>query len=451
VINKLVVIRDNIRMIRDKQIANLIKKEAARQRDGLNLIASENYASSEVLKALGSVLNNKYAEGYPGKRYYGGNQFIDQIENLAIERAKKLFLPKSQWKNWQVNVQPYSGSPANLAVYFALLEQARTNADIDANLRRKLPRESALSPRESADIFGMALSHGGHLTHGHHINLSGKIFKVAQYGVDSKTHLLNYSEIEKLAKKEKPKIIVCGATAYPRKIDFAAFAKIAKKVGAILMADIAHIAGLVAAGYHQSPFPYCDIVTTTTHKTLRGPRSAIIFAKNQYAEKINKMVFPGMQGGPHEHTIAAVAICLAEALRPSFKKYIRQVIINARVLAQTLKENGLNLITNGTDNHLILVDLRNTGLNGKEAEKLLEEIGIYVNRNSIPFDPNPPFNPSGIRLGTPALTTRGMKEKEMKIIGKIISQILTNPNNPQVKKETKQTIKNLVKKFPLFY
>jgi len=409
----------------DPKIASLIQKEINRQKNGLVLIASENFASPAVLEALGSPLNNKYSEGYPGKRYYGGNQFIDQIENLAISRAKKLFLPKNQWSKWSVNVQPYSGSPANLAVYLALLQ-----------------------PGEK--IMGMSLSDGGHLTHGHKVSLSGKLFTAIQYGVDSKTHLLNYQEIEKLALREKPKLIICGYTAYPRKIDFQKFGQIAKKSKAILMADIAHIAGLIAAKVHPDPFPHCDIVTTTTHKTLRGPRGAIIFARNQYAEAINKTVFPGLQGGPHDQTIAAIAVALAEALKPSFKKYAVQIIKNAKILAQTLKEGNIDLITGGTDNHLILVDLTKTGLSGKEAEIILESVGIYVNRNTIPNDPRSPFDPSGLRLGTPALTSRGMKEKEMKIIGQIIVQLLWSPNNPKIKKEVQETIKKLTKKFPLY-
>jgi glycine hydroxymethyltransferase len=410
----------------DLKLYNLIKKEINRQKNGLVLIASENFASLSVLETLGSPLNNKYAEGYPFKRYYGGTKFVDDIETLAINRAKKLFLPKSEWKNWEVNVQPYSGSPANLAVYFGLLK-----------------------PKEK--IMGMALSHGGHLTHGHEVNLSGKIFKVIKYGVDPKTFLLNYKEIEKIALKERPKLIICGATAYPRKIDFEAFSKIAKKIKAILMADIAHIAGLIAAKLHPSPFPYADVVTTTTHKTLRGPRGAIIFAKKEYADRINKAVFPGLQGGPHEHTIAGIATCLNEALKPSFKKYIKQVIKNAKVLGETLKRRGLNLITDGTDTHLILVDLRNINLDGKTAEKILEEVNIYINRNSIPFDPNPPFKPSGIRLGTPALTTRGMKEKEMEIIGNLIADLLLQPKNKSLKKQALKIVRKLTKKFPLFY
>ncbi len=420
----------------DPKLSRLIKLEIERQQNGLVLVASENFASPAVLTALGSPLNNKYSEGYPGKRYYGGNQFIDQIENLAIERAKKLFLPKSEWKNWQVNVQPYSGSPANFAVYAAIL-MTRT----ETNTTR--------INTDKGKIMGMALSHGGHLTHGHKVSFSGKFFTSIQYGVNPKTYLLDYDQILRLAKQEKPKIIICGYTAYPRKINFKKFGQIAKKVGAILVADIAHIAGLVAAGCHPSPFPYCDIVTTTTHKTLRGPRGAIIFAKNKYAEVVNKAVFPGLQGGPHDHTTVAIAVALGEALKPSFKKYAKQIIKNARTLAKSLMDNGLKIITDGTDTHLILVDLRGTNLSGKEAEKVLEKLDIYVNRNTIPFDPNPPFNPSGIRLGTPALTTRGMKEKEMKLIGEIISQIISNPDKQQIKKKAKNLVHQLTKKFPI--
>jgi glycine hydroxymethyltransferase len=409
----------------DPKANKIIKKEIERQKNGLVLIASENFASEAVLEALGSPLTNKYAEGYPKHRYYGGNKFIDEIENLAIERAKKLFLPKSEWKNWQVNVQPYSGSPANFAVYAALLK-----------------------PGEK--LMGMALSHGGHLTHGHKVSFSGKFFSSVLYGVSPKNYLLDYDEILKLAIKEKPKIIICGYTAYPRKIDFKKFAQIAKRVGAILMADIAHVAGLIAAKVYPSPFPYAEIVTTTTHKTLRGPRGAIIFARNEYAEAINKAVFPGLQGGPHENNIAGIAVALGEALKPSFKKYARLVIKNAKVLAKSLAERGLKIVTGGTDSHLILVDLTNTGISGKEAEELLEEVNIYVNRNTIPFDQRPPFNPSGIRLGTPALTTRGMKEKEMKIIADLIAKIIFNPKSEKIKKEVLFEVKKLTKKFPLY-
>jgi len=409
----------------DPQAAKIIKKEIDRQKNGLVLIASENFVSEAVLKALGSPLTNKYSEGYPGRRYYGGNQFIDEIENLAIKRAKKLFLPKSEWKNWQVNVQPYSGSPANFAVYAALLK-----------------------PGEK--IMGMTLSHGGHLTHGHKVSFSGKFFTAVQYGVSPKTHLLDYDQILKLAKKEKPKIIICGYTAYPRKIDFKKFAQIAKKVGAILMADISHLAGLIAAKVYPSPFPFADVVTSTTHKTLRGPRGAIIFAKNKYAEAINKAVFPGLQGGPHDNNTAAMAVAFGEALKPSFRKYSLQIIKNAKVLAETLAKNGLKIITGGTDSHLLLIDLTSTGIFGKEAEKLLEDVGIYVNRNTIPYDPRPPFDPSGLRLGTPAPTTRGMKEKEMKIIGELIAKIIFNPKSEKIKKEVKSTVLKITRKFPLY-
>jgi len=409
----------------DPKINKLIQQEIKRQQDGLVLIASENFASPAVLEALGSPLTNKYSEGYPGKRYYGGNEFIDQTENLAIARAKQLFLPRAKWNQWQVNVQPYSGSPANMEVYFALLQPGDT-------------------------IMGMALAQGGHLTHGHPVNLSGKMFKVISYGVDPKTHLLDYHAIARLAKKHRPKLIICGATAYARRIDFNAFGRIAKSVGAILMADISHIAGLIAAKQHPSPFTSCDVVTTTTHKTLRGPRGAVIFAKNEFAEKINKMVFPGMQGGPHDNNIAAMAVAFKEALQPSFKNYARQVIFNAQTLAKTLKANGFNLITGGTDNHLILIDLRNFNLGGKEAEKLLEAVGIYVNRNTIPYDPNPPFRPSGLRIGTPALTSRGMKKKEMILIGQIMAQIIKNPQDQKIKKTVRLTVKKMTKKFPLY-
>jgi len=409
----------------DSKIANLIKHETKRQQGGLVLIASENFVSPAVLEALGSPLTNKYSEGYPGRRYYGGNQFIDQIENLAMERAKKLFLPKSEWLNWQVNVQPYSGSPANFAVYAALLQ-----------------------PGEK--IMGMALTHGGHLTHGHKVSFSGKFFTAIQYHVSAKNHLIDFDEVAKLAEQEKPKIIVCGYTAYSRIIDFKKFSEIAKKVGAILMADISHIAGLIAGGAHPSPFPYADVVTTTTHKTLRGPRGAMIFARNQYAEAINKAVFPGMQGGPHDNNTVAMAVAFGEDLKPSFKKYARQIVKNAQALAESLKKQGLKLITDGTDNHLILVDLTSTGLSGKEAEKLLEDVGIYLNRNTIPYDPRSPFDPSGIRIGTPALTTRGMEEKEMKIIGEIMAKIILNPKSVKTKKEATIEIKKITKKFHLY-
>ncbi|MDD4995862.1 MAG: serine hydroxymethyltransferase [Patescibacteria group bacterium] len=403
----------------DPQIAKSLAKEINRQRQGLELIPSENFVSEAVLEALGSPLTNKYSEGYVGKRYYGGNQFIDEIETLAIERAKKLFYAE------HVNVQPYSGSPANLEIYFSLLQPGDT-------------------------IMGMNLAHGGHLTHGHKVNLSGRIFNFVQYGVNPKNHLIDYKEVEKLAKKYRPKIIICGATAYPRIIKFKKFAEIAKKVKAVSMADIAHLAGLIIGGVHPNPFPFIDIVTTTTHKTLRGPRGAMIMCKKEYAEMIDKTVFPGFQGGPHNHTTAAIAVALKEASLPNFKKYARQIVKNAKTLAQSLKDNNLTLISGGTDNHLILVDLTKTGVTGKQAEKSLEAVGIYVNKNMIPYDQRTPFNPSGIRLGTPALTTRGFKEKEMKIIGQLISQVVYNPENPVILKKTARQVKELARSHPLY-
>ncbi len=403
----------------DPQIAKSLQKEINRQRQGLELIPSENFVSEAVLKALGSPLTNKYSEGYSGKRYYGGNQFIDEIESLAIDRAKKLFNAQ------HVNVQPYSGSPANLEVYFSFLEPGDT-------------------------IMGMNLAHGGHLTHGHPVNLSGRIFNFIQYGVDKKTHLIDYDQVEKLAKKYKPKIIISGATAYPRIIKFKKFHEIAQKVGALSMADIAHIAGLIIGKAHPSPFPFTDIITTTTHKTLRGPRGAMILCKKKHAQIIDKTVFPGMQGGPHNHTTAAIAVALKEASKPSFKTYVIQIVKNAKTLAQTLKDNGLDLVSNGTDNHLILIDLIKTNVTGKQAEKALEQVGIYVNKNMIPYDPKTPFNPSGIRLGTPALTTRGMKQTQMKLIGKLIAQVIYNIDNKQVLKKVSQTVKQLTKDYPLY-
>lgn len=379
-------------------IKDLIKKELARQNRVINLIPSENYPSKDVLTALGSQLTSKYAEGYPGKRYYPGNEINDQIELETQNLARKVF---GLSKSWAVNVQPYSGSPANIAVYSALLKPG------DA-------------------LMGMKLSHGGHLTHGHKVNFSGMFYRSVQYGVDEKTGMIDYDKVSKLAKKYKPKIIISGATAYPRKIDFKKFGQIAKSVGAYHLADISHIAGLVAAKLHQSPFPYANIVTTTTHKTLRGPRGAVIFSKNQeIGEKINKAVFPGFQGGPHLNTIAAMGVCFEEALRPSFKNYIKQVVKNAKVLAEELKKHGFKLVSGGTDNHLILIDLRNKNISGMEAQRRLEKFGIIANRNTVPGDQSP-FNPSGLRLGTPAVTTQGMKEKDMVRIAEKISEILKN-------------------------
>ena len=398
----------------DLKIQKLIKQEKQRQTNGLVLIASENFVSNNVLKTIGSILSNKYSEGYPQKRYYTGNQFIDKIEQVAIERAKAIFNVQ------HANVQPYSGSPANLAVYFALL-------------------------KPGDKIMGMSLSGGGHLTHGHKVNLSGKIFDLIQYNVDPKTHLINYDEVERLAIKHKPKIIISGATAYPRIIKFKRFHQIAKKIGAISMADISHIAGLIIGQCHPSPAPYTDIITTTTHKTLRGPRGAIIMCKHKYAAKIDKMIFPGMQGGPHNNTMAGIAVALKEASQPNFKKYAKQVVKNAKALAQELKRQGLNLISNNTDNHLILINLINTNITGQQAELALEKTNIYVNKNIIPYDKQNPFNPTGIRLGTPALTTMGFREKEMKIIGKLIAKVIYNIDNKKILKEVKKRVSKLTK------
>ncbi len=411
----------------DPEIAKLLEKELARQEQGLEMIPSENYVSTAVLEALGSILTNKYSEGYPGKRYYGGNEFIDQIENLAISRAQKLFGAE------HINVQPYSGSPANLAVYMALL-------------------------KVGDKIMGMDLACGGHLTHGYKVSASGKFFTSVSYYVN-KDGLLDYDAILETAKKEKPKLIIAGASAYPRLIDFAKFAEIAKEVGAYFMADIAHIAGLVIGQVHPSPLPYADVVTTTTHKTLRGPRGAIIMSKIQdrldpggkknLAQKIDSAVFPGLQGGPHNHQTAAIAASLKEAETEEFKNYAKQIVKNAKALAETLLAEGLKLVTGGTDNHLLLVDLTNLGIGGKQAETVLDQAGITVNKNVIPFDQRKPMDPSGIRLGTPALTSRGMKEEEMKTIGKLIAGVLKNINNETIIKQTKKTVEELCEKFPI--
>lgn len=377
-------------------IRDLIRKELARQKKVINLIPSENYPSKDVLAALGSQLTSKYAEGYPGKRYYGGNKIIDEIELYTQNLAKKVF---NLSQNWLVNVQPYSGSPANIAVYLALLEPGDT-------------------------FLGMKLTHGGHLTSGHKVNFSGKFYNVVQYGINEKDGKIDYGEIENLAKKIKPKIIISGSTAYPRKIDFKKIGQIAKSAGAYHLADISHIAGLVATKLHQSPFPYADIVTTTTHKTLRGPRGAVIFSKNkEIGDKIDRTVFPGFQGGPHLNVIAAMGVAFEEALKPDFRNYIKQVVLNAKVLSQELKKHGFSLVSGGTDNHMILIDLKNKGISGMEAQERLEKAGIIANRNTVPGDESP-FKPSGIRLGTPAQTTRGAKEKDMVKIAKKISSIL---------------------------
>lgn len=406
----------------DPQIAKLIELETERQKTSLEMIPSENHCSPAVREALGSVLTDKYAEGYPGKRYYAGLKYYDILENLCRDRAKKLFgVPHA-------NVQPYSGSPANAAVYMAVCQPGDT-------------------------VMGMALPMGGHLTHGWKVNFSAKFFKSVQYGVDEKTHLINYDEIEKLAKENNPKLIFVGATAYPRIFDWKRLGDVADLVGAYLVADIAHIAGLVVGGAHPSPVPYVHIITTTTHKTLRGPRGGMIMVTergikkdSELPQKIDKAIFPGFQGGPHMHQIAGIAVCLKEASSPAFKKYAVQIVKNAKALAEELKKYGFNLISGGTDNHLLLIDLRNKNITGPEAQNLLEEAGITINKNSIPYDPAPPFKPSGIRMGTPAITTRGMKEKEMKKIAGWINEVILNPKSV---KKVRQEIKISCKRFPL--
>ncbi len=405
----------------DAEIYDAIKKEGIRIRNGVELIPSENFVSKAVLQAYATFFTNKYSEGYPGKRYYGGNQFVDVVENLAIERAKQLFGAE------HVNVQPYSGSPANQAVFFALLNVGDT-------------------------FMGFDLSAGGHLTHGSPVNFSGKMYECVPYNVDRKTELLDYDEIKKQAKECKPKMILSGLTAYPREIDFMAFREICDEVGAYHFADIAHIAGLCATGLHQNPVPYCDVVTTTTHKTLRGPRGAIIMCKQELAQAIDKAVFPGLQGGPHDHVNAAKAVAFKEALQPEYKEYCKQIVKNAKALANSLMDNGLELVSGGTDNHLMVIKLINKGLTGKgkEVQNALGEAEIYVNKNTIPYEPNTPFNPSGIRLGTPAITTRGMKESEMKFIGECIAKVIDNYTDKSVIEKIGNDILELCKEFPLY-
>jgi len=402
----------------DPELAEAIEKEAARQRGNIELIASENFVSEAVLEAVGSPLTNKYAEGYPGKRYYGGCECVDIAENLAIERAKELFGCE------HANVQPHCGAAANTAVYFAMLEPGDT-------------------------ILGMNLAHGGHLSHGSPVNISGKYFNVIPYGIDDDTHRIDYEEVRRLALEHKPKMIVCGASAYPRIIDFEKFSNIAKEVGAYLMVDIAHIAGLVAAGLHPNPVPYADFVTTTTHKTLRGPRGGMIMCKEEHAKAINKAVFPGLQGGPLMHVIAGKAVCFKEALSDEFKAYQKQVVKNAAALADALVKEGFDLVSGGTDNHLMLVDLRNFKITGKEAEKRLDEVNITVNKNAIPNDPESPFVTSGIRIGTPAATSRGFKEEDMLVIGKLIAKAMGD-DFESVKDEIKAEVKRLTDKYPLY-
>lgn len=395
----------------DLQIAKLIKKEERRQQETLNLIASENYPSKAVREALNSIFVVKYAEGRPFKRYYGGQENVDTLETLVEDRVRKVF--KLDPENWAVNVQPYSGSPANYAILRGLLNAGDK-------------------------ILSLSLSHGGHLTHGAPVSLSGQDFKVVNYFL-TKEGWLDYDEIEKIAEKEKPKLIICGFTAYPRKVDFEKFSQISKKVNAYLLADISHIAGLIIGGVHPSPFPFADVVMTTTHKTLRGPRGAIIICKKELKEKIFKKVFPGLQGGPHEHTICAIGVALKEAQTAKFKKYAKQVVKNANALAQSLEKYGFDLVSSGTDNHLILIDLTNKNISGKAAQILLERAGIVANKNGVPYDTKPPFDPSGIRLGTPALTTRGMKEKEMEKIAFWINKAISNPKSaPKIREEVKR-------------
>jgi glycine hydroxymethyltransferase len=403
----------------DPQIAQAIANEANRQHEGLELIASENFVSMAVLEAAGSVFTNKYAEGYPGKRYYGGCEFADVVENLARERAKQIFGAD------HANVQPHSGSQANMAAYMALLQPG------DA-------------------VMGLNLAHGGHLTHGHPLNFSGKMYKIIPYGVRKDTETIDYDEMEQIAVRERPKMIIGGGSAYARVIDFARMRQIADKVGAKLMVDMAHIAGLVAGGAHPSPVPHSDIVTTTTHKTLRGPRAGMVLCRQELASAVDKITFPGIQGGPLMHIIAAKAVCFREALQPAFKDYAHQVVANARALARKIMDEGFRVITGGTDTHLMLIDVFAQGILGSEAENALGQAGITVNKNAIPFDSNPPLKPSGIRIGTPALTTRGMKEKEMAQTGAWIVQALRNHKDEQILTRIRKQVLELAEAFPLY-
>ncbi len=409
---------DHIRK-EDPEIARAIDDELSRQQNNLEMIASENFTSRAVMEACGTVLTNKYAEGYPGKRYYGGCHVVDVSESLAIERAKKLFGAE------HANVQPHSGSQANIASYMAFM-------------------------KPGDHVMGLDLSHGGHLTHGSPVNASGILFKFSSYGVTKDTETIDFDALRKAAKEHKPKMIVTGATAYPRIIDFNKFREICDEVGAVLMVDIAHIAGLVATGLHPSPVPVSEVVTSTTHKTLRGPRAGLILCKAEYAKQVDKAIFPGNQGGPLEHVIAAKAICFKEAMTPAYKQYAGQIIKNAKALAEGLLKNGFRLVSGGTDNHLMLVDLRPKKITGKVAEKVLDEVGITVNKNTIPFDPEKPFVTSGVRIGTPALTTRGMKEAEMKVVADLIGKVLSNVEDDKAKAEAKARVKELCRQFPLY-
>jgi glycine hydroxymethyltransferase len=403
----------------DSDIAEIIKLEGRRQAEGLELIPSENFVSEAVMEAAGSVLTNKYAEGYPGKRYYGGCEFVDRAEVLAIDRAKKLFGAE------HANVQPHSGSQANTAVYMSTLQPGDT-------------------------VLGMNLAHGGHLTHGHPLNFSGRMYKFVPYGVTRETELIDYDEVDRLAREHKPKMIVAGASAYSRIFDFARFAEIAKAVGALLFVDMAHIAGLVAAGVHPSPVPHADFVSTTTHKTLRGPRGGLVLCRAQYAKELDKLMFPGIQGGPLMHTIAAKAVCLKEAMEPEFRAYQEQVVTNARALAAAMAKHGFRIVSGGTDNHLFLVDIQSRGLTGKDAQPGLDRAGITVNKNAIPFDPLPPMTASGIRMGTPAITTRGMGTADMEKIAAWISEVLMNLGNGEIETRVRGEIAVFTSQFPLY-
>ncbi len=413
------MVRENLDYLAkyDEEVAQSVEMELDRQKNCIELIASENIVTPAVMSAMGTVLTNKYAEGYPGKRYYGGCEKVDVTENIARERAKKLFGAE------HANVQPHSGAQANTAVYIALLQPGDT-------------------------VLGMSLACGGHLTHGSPVNMSGLVYNFVAYGIDDVTHRIDYDKVEELAMQHKPKLIVAGASAYPREIDFKRFGEIAKKCGAYLMVDMAHIAGLVAAGLHQSPVPYADVVTTTTHKTLRGPRGGLILCKEELAKKIDKGVFPGTQGGPLMHTIAAKAVCFGEALKPEFKEYQKQIIKNAQALASTLVEEGFDLVSGGTDNHLMLVDLRNFNITGKELENKLDSVNITLNKNAIPNDPQSPFVTSGVRIGTPAATTRGFKEDDMRIIGKLIK--LAASDFEAQADYIRAEVKKLCEKYPIY-
>src|SRR5437016_6461385 len=403
----------------DPQVASAIDHEVSRQHEGLELIASENFVSEAVLEAMGSVFTNKYAEGYPGKRYYGGCEFADVVEELARERAKELFDAE------HANVQPHAGSQANMEAYAAVLQPGDT-------------------------ILGLNLAHGEHLTHGHHLNFSGKTYRIVPYGVTKDTETIDYGELERIAERQRPKLIIGGGSAYPRIIDFARMRQIADKIGALYLVDMAHFSGLVAGGAHPSPVPHAHIVTSTTHKTLRGPRSGMILSKQEFAAPIDKVVFPGMQGGPLVHIIAAKAVCFHEAMQPDFRDYARQIVLNAKVLADALAAEGFRVISGGTDTHLMLIDVFSQGMLGSEAEQALGEAGITVNKNAIPFDTNPPMKPSGIRIGTPALTTRGMKETEMRQVGRWISEGLQHRSDSPVLRKIRKQVLQLAEAFPLY-